>query len=140
MKFQRKKAPPPVIPSASMSDIVFTLLLFFMVATVIKKFSGLPVDEPEAYQIEKLTTKTHTSYIWIDDTENISFDDYPISSMDEVLTIASEKIQKDVQLLIFLRVDKNSKMGLLSDVQQQLRKAGCLRVYYGTKTKPTPNY
>lgn len=140
MKFQRKKAPPPVIPSASMSDIVFTLLLFFMVATVIKKFSGLPVDEPEAYQIEKLTTKTHTSYIWIDDTENVSFDDYPISSMDEVLTIASEKIQKDVQLLIFLRVDKNSKMGLLSDVQQQLRKAGCLRVYYGTKTKPTPNY
>jgi len=140
MKFGRKKAPGPVIPSASMSDIVFTLLLFFMVATVIKKFEGLKVEEPEAYKIEKLASKTHTSYVWIDRSKRVSFDDYLISSMDELYTIARQKIEADVQLLVFLRVDKDSEMGMLSDVQQELRKAGCLRVYYGTKTRPNATY
>ncbi|KAB2880300.1 biopolymer transporter ExbD [bacterium] len=140
MKFSNQKNKPPAIPGASMSDIVFTLLLFFMVSTVIKKFNGLPVDTPEAYQVEKLQTKTHTSYIWIDEGENISFDDYPISSMEEIYTIAREKIVKDVQLLIFMRIDKNMRMGVLVDVQQELRKAGALRVYYATKTKASPNY
>ncbi|MCB0831912.1 MAG: biopolymer transporter ExbD [Bacteroidetes bacterium] len=122
-----------------MSDVVFTLLLFFMVSTVIKKFTGLVVEIPEAYKVEKLHTKTHTSYIWIDAVENISFDDYQISSLDEVYQIARDKIERDVQLLIFLRVDRNMKMGVLSDVQQELRKAGALRIVYGTKTKATPN-
>lgn len=140
MKFKKKKRSEPVIPSASMSDIVFTLLLFFMVTTVIKKFAGLPVDVPEAYRIEKLATKTHTSYIWVDDTETVSFDDYPIRTMDEVYTIAREKIEKDVQLLVFLRVDRNAKMGILNDVQQELRKAGALRIFYGTKSKATADY
>lgn len=140
MKFARKKGGDPVIPSASMSDIVFTLLLFFMVATVIKKFEGLKVQEPEAYKIEKLASKTHTSYIWIDRAKNVVFDDFPVSSMDELYTIARQKIEADIQLLVFLRVDKESEMGLLTDVQQELRKAGCLRIYYGTKTRPSANY
>lgn len=140
MKFKTRKRADAIIPTASMSDIVFTLTLFFMVSTVIKKFNGLPVDVPEAYQVEKLQTKTHTSYIWIDEGENISFDDYPISSMEEIYTIAREKIVKDVQLLIFMRVDKNMRMGVLVDVQQELRKAGALRVYYATKTRSTPSY
>lgn len=140
MKFARKKGGDPVIPSASMSDIVFTLLLFFMVSTVIKKFEGLKVQEPEAYKIEKLASKTHTSYIWIDRAKNVVFDDFPLTSMDDLSTIARQKIEADVQLLVFLRVDKESEMGMLMDVQQQLRKAGCLRVYYGTKSKPSANY
>lgn len=140
MKFGRKKGGDPVIPSASMSDIVFTLLLFFMVATVIKKFEGLKVQEPEAYKIEKLASKTHTSYVWINQAKNVVFDDFPISSMDDLYTIARQKIEADVQLLVFLRVDKEAEMGILSDVQQELRKAGCLRVYYGTKTRASANY
>jgi biopolymer transport protein ExbD len=140
VKFKKEQSLPPSIPAASMSDVVFTLLLFFMVSTVIKKFTGLPVEIPEAYKVEKLHTKTHTSYIWIDEGENISFDDYVISSIDEVYQIARDKIERDVQLLIFLRVDRNMKMGVLSEVQQELRKAGALRIVYGTKTKASPAY
>lgn len=139
-KFKKRPAAAAVIPAASMSDIVFSLTLFFMVSTVIKKFEGLRVEIPEAYQVEKLHTKTHTSYIWVDEGENIVFDDFTVSSLDEVYQIARDKIERDVQLLIFLRVDRNMKMGVLSDVQQELRKAGALRVVYGTNTKASPNY
>ncbi|HNB10905.1 MAG TPA: biopolymer transporter ExbD, partial [bacterium] len=62
MKFRRRPIESLPVSSASMSDIVFSLLLFFMVSTVIKKYSGLPVQVPAAFNIEKLSTKTHTSY------------------------------------------------------------------------------
>jgi biopolymer transport protein ExbD len=140
MKFKRRPSPPALIPSASMSDIVFSLLLFFMVSTVIRKYSGLPVQLPEANQIEKLQTKTHSSYFWIDEGGNMAFDDYPISSLDDVYKIARQKIQKDKQLLIFLRVDKNLKMGALSDVQEQLRKAGAYRIFYGARSITEAGY
>ncbi len=140
MKFKRKSLATPQIPGASLSDIVFSLLLFFMVTTVVKKYTGIPVELPEAGQIEKLQTKTHTSYIWLDEAGNISFDDYPVSSPDDIYNIARAKIEKDKQLLIFLRADKNLRMGALADVQQELRKAGALRIYYGTKTKAVSEY
>lgn len=140
MKFKRKPGMPAVIPSASMSDIIFTLLLFFMTVTVLKKYEGLKVNIPEAWKTEKLLSKTHTSFLWINDQEQIVFDDVTITSLDEISALARQKIEADVQLIIFLRVDRYTKMGLLNDVQSQLRNAGALRVIYATATKPTPNY
>jgi biopolymer transport protein ExbD len=138
--FKRKPGITPVIPSASMSDIVFTLLLFFMCVTVIKKYSGLPVNTPEAWKSEKLTSKTHVSFIWLDETEQIIFDDYPISQLDDMYTIAREKIEKDVQLVVFMRIDRNTKMGMVNEIQSRLRQAGALRVIYATKSKSSPIY
>ncbi|HMY36968.1 MAG TPA: biopolymer transporter ExbD, partial [bacterium] len=88
MKFRRRPIESLPVSSASMSDIVFSLLLFFMVSTVIKKYSGLPVQVPAAFNIEKLSTKTHTSYLWIDKQQRIVFDDYPINSMEELYSVA----------------------------------------------------
>ena len=65
MKFHKKQKSMEGIPTASMPDIVFMLLIFFMVTTVLKKFDGLPLDLPHARKIEKLTTKRHVSYIWV---------------------------------------------------------------------------
>ncbi len=140
MKFSRKRGNPAVIPSASMSDIIFTLLLFFMTVTVLKKYEGLKVNIPEAWKTEKLMSKTHTSFLWINDQEQIVFDDVTITGLDDIANIARTKIEADVQLIIFLRVDRHTKMGMLNDVQSQLRNAGALRVIYATSSKPTPNY
>lgn len=140
MKFKRKPGLPAVIPSASMSDIIFTLLLFFMTVTVLKKYEGLKVNIPEAWKTEKLLSKTHVSFLWVNDQEQIVLDDVTISSLDEISVLARQKIEADVQLIIFLRVDRFTKMGLLNDVQTQLRNAGALRVIYATATKASPNY
>jgi biopolymer transport protein ExbD len=140
MKFTRKPGMPAVIPSASMSDIIFTLLLFFMTVTVLKKYEGLKVNIPEAWKTEKLMSKTHTSFLWLNDQEQLIFDDVTISNLDEISVIAREKIEQDVQLIIFLRVDRYTKMGMLNDVQVQLRNAGALRVIYATSSKASANY
>ena len=57
MKFARKTKLSSEIPTASMPDIIFMLLVFFMVTTVLKEYSGLPVNLPKAKRIEKLKSK-----------------------------------------------------------------------------------
>ena len=57
MKFSKKTQISSEIPTASMPDIIFMLLVFFMVTTVLKEYSGLPVNLPKAKRIEKLKSK-----------------------------------------------------------------------------------
>ncbi len=57
MKFNKKTKISSEIPTASMPDIIFMLLVFFMVTTVLKEYSGLPVNLPKAKRIEKLKSK-----------------------------------------------------------------------------------
>ena len=57
MKFRRKSGVESKISTSSMPDIIFMLLIFFMVTTVLREFSGLPVSLPKAERIEKLESK-----------------------------------------------------------------------------------
>ena len=75
MKFSRKTKLSSEIPTASMPDIIFMLLIFFMVTTVLREYSGLPVTLPKAKRIEKLKSKRHTSHIWVSKDGLISIDD-----------------------------------------------------------------
>ena len=134
-KFQKKTKVTQEIPTASMPDIIFILLIFFMVTTVLKKFNGLPVRLPEAEKIEKIESRRHTSYIWLDGSQ-ISVDDQ-ILEVDGVSNVVYRKLIADPQLLMSIKGDVDVEMELMNEIHQQLRKAGALRINYGTKLKPT---
>ena len=57
VKFIRKAKVGSAIPTASMADISFLLLVFFMVSTVFVRYRGVPVELPEAEKIEKLESR-----------------------------------------------------------------------------------
>ncbi len=118
------------IPTASMPDIIFQLLIFFMVSTVLREYTGLKVELPEASKIEKLPTKRHVTTIWIDRFNNVVIDDVTVKKITELRTIVWNKLANDPQLIVSLRVDKDADMGIVTDVQQELRKANALRVNY----------
>ncbi len=61
MKFKRKSSIESKISTSSMPDIIFMLLIFFMVTTVLREYSGLPISLPKAERIEKLESKRHTA-------------------------------------------------------------------------------
>ena len=86
MKFSRKTKLSTEIPTASMPDIIFMLLIFFMVTTVLREYSGLPVTLPKAKRIEKLKSKRHTSHIWVSKDGLISIDDR-LFAVDDVAKI-----------------------------------------------------
>jgi len=136
MKFEKKRASSKQeIPTASMPDIVFMLLLFFMVTTTLREVDVL-VDFklPEAKAIEKIENKRLISYIWVGKDQRIQIND-DIVPMSEVQSIMYAKRQELPNVIVSLRIDKGSDMGLVTDIQQELRKAYCLRINYSTNIK-----
>ncbi|MEJ2538281.1 MAG: biopolymer transporter ExbD [Calditrichia bacterium] len=118
------------IPTASMPDIIFQLLIFFMVSTVLREFQGLKVDLPEAQKIQKLPGKRHVTTIWVDRFNNTVIDDVTVKKVTELRNLVYNKLVNDPQLIVSLRVDKDADMGRVTDIQQELRKANALRVNY----------
>ncbi len=137
MKFEKKRAgAKQEIPTSSMPDIIFMLLLFFMVATTLREqeiFVKFTLPEGEA--IEKIENKRLVSYIWVGESEKIQIDDN-IVKVKAIKKIMYDKRVVLPNVIVSLRVDKNSRMGLVTDIQQQLREADALRINYSAMPKP----
>lgn len=136
------------INTASLPDIVFMLLFFFMVATTMKTNDPkVKIKSPTASEVAKLEKKRLVSYILIGKPANaelygttprIQLNDQ-IEDIDDIITfIEVEKANLPEELkqalTVSLKVDSETKMGIVSDVKQELRKANALKVNYSTKT------
>jgi len=136
MEFQKKRAKVKLeIPTTSMPDIVFMLLMFFMVVTTLREVDLLVEFKlPEAKAIEKIENKRLVSYIWVGKDKRIQVND-SIIKMNEVQSIMYAKRQTLPNVIVSLRIDKGSDMGMVTDIQQELRKAYCLRINYSATVK-----
>ena len=131
MRFSRKAKVGSVIPTASMADISFLLLVFFMVSTVFVRYRGLKVNLPEAERIEKLEMRRHVTSIWVSRQGAINIDDKMVP-LDQVGPIIHAKLTANPRVVISIKADDNARFGLLSDVLQELRKVEALRVNFAT--------
>ncbi|MBC8770278.1 biopolymer transporter ExbD [Arenibacter sp. BSSL-BM3] len=148
-KFNKKKdAALPAVNTASLPDIVFMLLFFFMTVTVMKD-STLKVENvlPNATEIKKLEKKDRVIYIYVGKptreyekvfgTEskiqlNDKFAD--ASEVGDYILMERAKKPQELQnvLTTALKVDKEANMGIISDIKQELRKVNALKVNYTT--------
>lgn len=135
MKFEKKEDSSPAISTASMPDIVFMLLIFFMVSTVFKEFRGIPVALPSARKIEKLPGKRDVAYIYLDRRGIIMIDDRVVP-MSEIHNIMYSKRANTIHPLkvTSLKFDKEVKMNLVNQVHEQLKEADALNINYSAKT------
>lgn len=142
--FKKKAAKATAqIPTSSMGDIIFILLIFFMVTTVLRE-TTLQVRTilPQAEALTKLEQKRLVSYLYIGPEKlagnrlgetAIQIDDALIEEVTSIRTIMYNKLLEQPRLVVSLRVDQSSEMGIVLDVQQELRQAGTLRINYSTK-------
>ena len=148
-KFAKKKdGDVPAVSTASLPDIVFMLLFFFMTVTVMKD-SSLKVDNilPNASEIKKLEKKDRVIYIYVGkptkEYEKVFGTEPKIQLNDKFASpsevgdyILAERAKKPQELqnvlTTALKVDKNANMGLISDIKQELRKVNALKVNYTT--------
>ena len=134
MKFKRKSNIESKISTSSMPDIIFMLLIFFMVTTVLREYSGLPISLPKAERIEKLESKRHTAHIWVSKDGLISIED-KLFNEDDVRHIMYETRASDPQLTVSLKADLAARMETISNIHNELRKADALKLNYSTKVK-----
>ena len=134
MKINRRTHISNDISTASLPDIIFMLLIFFMVTTVMREYEGLDVIIPRAKMIEKLESKRHTSYIWATKDGLVSVDDRLIN-INNLSGLMYNKIVKDPKITVSLKSDEKTTMKLITDIHSQLRTANALKLSYSALTK-----
>ena len=137
------------ISTASLPDIVFMLLFFFMVTTVMRETTlFVSVVTPKATEIKKLEKKSLVSYIYIGEpikrlqasygtSSRIQLND-AFATVDEIQEfIAAEREARDEKEIPYMtasiKADESVKMGIVTDVKQELRKADALKINYSTR-------
>ncbi|MFH4964660.1 biopolymer transporter ExbD [Gaetbulibacter sp. M235] len=148
-KFKKKTGGElPAISTASLPDIVFMLLFFFMVATVMRENTlKIKNNLPFADQVEKLDKKDLVMYIYAGKPSEaykqygtearIQLNDKFAGVEDIAAFIAAERASKREELVPFLttalKVDSDANMGLIGDIKQELRKVNALKINYTTR-------
>ena len=143
-KFRKEgKKEVPQVSTSSLPDIVYMLIFFFMITTTMRELSPM-VDytPPMADQVQKLERKDLVCNIYIghpkDDRgdEAIQLDDSYALPEDIVDWIQKERDSRNPSeiplMTTALKVDKHTRMGIVTDVKQELRKVGAFRINYTT--------
>ncbi|MCF8297170.1 MAG: biopolymer transporter ExbD [Saprospiraceae bacterium] len=151
-RFKKKKDNSVgAINTSSLPDIIFMLLFFFMVTTVMREVELIVKNKPpEASEVQKLERKALVSYIYIGEPVarmkakwgeepriqlNESFKD--IKDIKDFIAGELDNIIEGERKLhtTSLKVHYETKMGIVTDVKQELRKIGAFKINYSTRKK-----
>ncbi len=135
----------PAISTASLPDIIFMLLFFFMVTTVMREVDlQVKVTLPEATEVTKLEDKALVDYIYIGPPTNTLLGSEPriqlndqFANLEDIDTWVLDGISRRPEVLQpkitrSLKVDKETNMKIVTDVKQELRKSNALKINYST--------
>ena len=147
-RFKHKsKSGTPGISTASLPDIVFMLLFFFMVSTTIRSTTlKVEVRTPNATEIVKLEKKSLVSFIYIGTPyEKETYGTVPRIQLNDAFAstegirefISSEREKMSEgdrnKMSVSLKADGDTDMGIITDVKQELRKASALKINYSAR-------
>lgn len=145
---KKKDKSLPAVNTSALPDIVFMLLFFFMVATVMREVDlKVTVNKPQATEIQKLERKSLVTYIYAG-APRVKYQDKfgrsprvqlndAFASLDDiqpfVIQEREQKSEEDAAMMTMsIKADKTVKMGLITDIKLQLRKAQALKINYSS--------
>ena len=148
----REKVPKkvPGLSTASLPDIIFMLLFFFMISTTIRENPLIVrIRPPYATEVQKLEKKSLVSYIYIGKPRNeqrfgtvtrIQIND-AFQSVDQVGEFISKEregmiVSDQNKMIISIKADRDVEMGIITDVKQELRRASALKINYSAAQGP----
>ena len=145
-RYQNKTLPP--VSTASLPDIVFMLLFFFMTVTTVKNQNIIVENNlPIAEQISKLEKKDRVIEIFVGKPNQNIQDKYgnepviqldtKIKRVDEVADYVLAELAKKPEgirnlVTVSLKVDQDASLGLVTDIKEQLREINVLKINYTT--------
>ena len=128
MKFKKDSKIENNVPTSSMADIAFLLLIFFMVTTIFKMEDGLTVTLPRAETAAK-QKRERTLRVWIDAIGNISIQD-KLVQVDQIADIMINALLENPLLIVAFNADTRTPNGIVSDVMEELKTANAIRVSF----------
>lgn len=136
----------PAISTASLPDIIFMLLFFFMVSTSMKEVEYMvKFVPPEATELQSLEKKSRVRYVYVGVPRDqyvkafgketrIQLEDTfaDVNQLEEFVTRERGAMNEEDQpfMTISIKADKDTKMGIITDIKQALRRAYALKISY----------
>ncbi len=131
--FERKTKASSTIPSSSMADIAFLLLIFFMVTTVFQNERERPIQWPSAAATEQIDEKRdNILYVWLERNGDIWINDRLVPMQDVAAVVGPQWMQSGQRLIISLRADALVPYRFVDLVQEQLKRSGAVYVVFAT--------
>ena len=132
--FNRKSKASQEIPSSSLADIAFLLLIFFMVTTVFRASSERPIEWAAAEAAQKIDEKAKDIlYVWLEQDGGIWINDRAFSMSDVSGIVGPLYAQSDRRLVISLRADRDVPYLFVDLLQKELQEAGAVRLVFATE-------
>ncbi len=136
----------PELNTSSLPDLIFTLLFFFMIVTTMREVSlKVQFRSPHATELEKLEKKSLVSFIYVGkpipefqkkmgSETRIQLNDKfsEVSEVQDYITQERLNMKEEDQpfMTVSLKIDRDTKMGIVTEVKQALRKAYALKISY----------
>lgn len=149
--FRRRSHDIPELNTASLPDLIFTILFFFMLVTHMRKVAvKVKYQVPQGTELTKLVKKTAITYLYIGKPMNeigqLAGDSLCIQMNDKLVDVAKIKsylvkeratmsAEDKKQMSVSIRADKETPMGRIIDIKQSLREANVLNVNYAATKK-----
>lgn len=140
MKIRKKKRETPEVSTASLPDIIFMLLFFFMTVTVLRTASAqIAIELPATEEATKVNHEAseYNIYVGTDaetQEDRIQINEFIVTyeQLDNILNNIATPLMdfEKMKVPIYLRVDKGVKMDIVYDVKLLLRKHGLRKINY----------
>lgn len=144
--FRRKEREVPGLNTASLPDLIFTVLFFFMIVTHMRQTElKVQFQVPQGTELEKLTRKSAVTYIYIGrptpqyegllgGAPQVQLNDKLATPAEVASFAAAERAhlapEDQEKMTVSIKADRSTPMGMVSEVKQALRRAGALKINY----------
>lgn len=141
----------PALNTSSLPDLIFTLLFFFMIVTTMREVTyKVEFKVPTGTELEKLEKKSLVTFIYVGvPTEEFRRklgsesriqlnDNYAeVSEIQDYIFQERESMKEEDQpfMTVSLKIDKDTKMGIVTDIKQALRNAYALKINYSAQQR-----
>jgi biopolymer transport protein ExbD len=131
MALRKKKRGLPDIPTSSMSDIVFLLLVFFLVTTSFNMEKGLDLQlPPPGGEVE--IRRENISNIFVNPTGRMRFDETVIDNADQIVELTEQKLSTNKDHIFVIHVDRDGQYQHMITVLDKLKKADAKKIALAT--------
>lgn len=131
--FHRKSDSSAEIPSSSMADIAFLLLIFFMVSTVFRKEKDVNIDWANAEATEKIDEKRkNIVHVWVDSEGTVFINDQLVP-YESIAGVIRPLYAENRSLVVAIRGDRDVAYEQINEITEQLKQAGAVRVTFATR-------
>lgn len=125
---KKREKSPVEIPSSSMADIAFLLLVFFLVCTTINVDKGLDLILPPDEDVEEIEiNRKNITNILINDNGDVLLDSEPVVVRD-ISRIIREKLEENDKLIVSLKTTRGTRYKVYIQVLDELKESGAKRI------------